>query len=62
MIVSVDYTANGDCDTGAGEICCPVKLVCEVPVSAGACGESRRISLRIQRACLFGVNRRETRR
>lgn len=35
--------ADNDCDTDAGEECCMLKLICEVPdaTDPGACGEER---------------------
>eukprot|EP00752_Nemacystus_decipiens_P018442 g16533.t1 len=42
-------TDDSQCDTDNGEICCPVKQICEEPVSPGACGDPHMTGFRGQR-------------
>eukprot|EP00903_Cladosiphon_okamuranus_P020097 g18457.t1 len=42
-------TTDADCDRGSGEICCPEKNICEVPVNPGACGDPHMTGFRGQK-------------
>eukprot|EP00903_Cladosiphon_okamuranus_P019705 g18107.t1 len=44
-----ECTDDSECDEAAGEICCPVKQVCEEPISPGACGDPHMTGFRGQK-------------